>query len=154
MLADNSSGRHYFLSSKILWGRHKSWNWKILDFETQVLHYVITLMLCFFITKQSHSGGLISLSMCFLLGIFCYFFCSTPKINALPVCGDQHVKQSYVMPELCTHHADQQTNSLECDTDTIQLWNSNLKHISHFDALFHFIFDNRGGPFHTNVYMG
>ena len=52
--------------------------------------------------------------------------------------NDQHVKQSYVMPELSTHHADQQTNSLECDTDTIQLWNSNLKHISHFDALHYY----------------
>ena len=47
---------------------------------------------------------------------------------------DQHVKQSYIMP----HHADQQTNSVESDTDIIQLWNSNLKHISHFDTLHHY----------------
>ena len=43
-----------------------------------------------------------------------------PSLSVL-LSGDQHVNQSYVMPDLCTHHADQQTYSLECDTNTITI---------------------------------
>ena len=52
------------------------------------------------------------------------------------------------MPELHTHHADKQTHSLKCDTDSIQLGNSNLKHVSYFDALHYYLDPHVIGSFY------